>query len=295
MTTSPMVISGLDAGDWVSRYLAANPPIPGWFSDEDVWLFCILDQLQAAAAVQGDLLEIGGYLGKSAVALGYMLRQEETLVVVDPWDSEISDAENAGEQARLYPDVTFDRFKTNYQRFHTGLPDMRRGISSQCLPGLDSARYRFIHVDGSHEWEQVKFDVDEVLRLLAPDGVVAFDDLQAPGVGAAVWPACASGDLVPIATTGKLYATVKHGGPMSAENLSAAIGGHPALEVAANHTIFGSRVLAVTRMRAPADGWPQPLGGRARKFVPPVLLEAASRSGVGAWVRKYRPAGRADG
>ena len=156
MTTSPMVISGLDAGDWVSRYLGANPPIPGWFSDEDVWLFCVLDQLQAAAAVQGDLLEIGGYLGKSAVALGYILRQEETLVVVDPWDSEISDPENAGEQARLYPDVTFDRFKMNYQRFHPGLPDMRRGISSQCLPGLDSGRYRFIHVDGSHEWEQVE-------------------------------------------------------------------------------------------------------------------------------------------
>ncbi len=189
-------------------YLAANPPIPGWFSDEDVWLFSILDQLQAAAGVRGDLLEIGGYLGKSAVALGYMLRQEETLVVVDPWDSEISDAENAGEQARLYPEVTFDRFKVNFQRFHTGLPDMRRGISGQCLPGLDSARYRFIHVDGSHEWEQVKGDVDQVVRLLAPNGVVAFDDMQAPGVGAAVWPACASGDLIPIATTGKLYATV---------------------------------------------------------------------------------------
>ncbi len=133
------------------------------------------------------------------------------------------DPENAGEQARLYPDVTFDRFKVNYKRFHPGLPDMRRGTSGQCLPGLDSPRYRFIHVDGSHEWEQVTCDVDQVLRLLAPNGVVAFDDMHAPGVGAAVWPACASGDLVPIATTGKLYATVKRGGPMSAEGLSAAI------------------------------------------------------------------------
>ncbi len=60
MTTSPMVISGLNAGDWVSRYLDADPPIPGWFSDEDVWLFCVLDQLPVAAAVQGDLIEIGG-------------------------------------------------------------------------------------------------------------------------------------------------------------------------------------------------------------------------------------------
>lgn len=277
-------------GDWVSGYLAADPAIPGWFSDEDVWLFSVIDQRQAAAGVRGDLLEIGGYLGKSAVALGYMLGEEEALVVVDPWESEISDSENAVEQARLYPDVTFDRFKANYQRFHSQLPDMRRGTSGECLDGLAPARYRFIHVDGSHEWEQVKGDVDQVVRLLAPGGVVAFDDMQAPAVGAAVWPACATGDLVPIATTGKLYATVQSDGSLSAENLSGAIAAQAAIEVALTHTIFRSNVLAVSR-RPPATGWPQPLGGRARKFVPPVLLEAASKSGLGEWLRKYRPAG----
>ena len=51
MTTNRMAAGHLDGGDWVSRYLAANPPIPGWFSDEDVWLFSILDQLQVAAGV----------------------------------------------------------------------------------------------------------------------------------------------------------------------------------------------------------------------------------------------------
>ena len=83
-------------------------------------------------------------------------------------------------------------------------------------------------------------------------------------------------------------------GRFSAENLSEAIGGQSAVEVGASHTIFRSRVLAVNP-RPPATGWPQPLGGRARKFVPPVLLEVASRSGVGAWIKKYRPAGSVGG
>ena len=139
MTTNRMAAGHLDGGDWVSRYLAANPPIPGWFSDEDVWLFSILDQLQVAAGVgrfTRDRRLPGQERSSSRLhaptrrnsCCGRSLGQRES-----------SDPENAGEQARLYPEVTFDRFKVNFQRFHARLPDMRRGISGQCLPGLDSA------------------------------------------------------------------------------------------------------------------------------------------------------------
>ena len=239
--------------DWVEPYLAARPNIPGWFGEEDVRLFYIIDQLQAEAGVRGDLLEVGGYLAKSAIALGYMRREEERLVVVDPWDNNISDTENAAEQDRLYPDVNLETFKANFQKFHARLPDMRRGISSVCLPALGSSNYRFIHVDGSHEWDQVKADVEQVLRLLGPNGVVAFDDMHAPGVGSAVWPACASGDLVPVASTGKLYATRTSGGVVSPEALSDAIRDIRGVVVEASHTIFGHTVLGVSVSSSPED------------------------------------------
>ena len=100
----------------------------------------------------------------------------ESLVVVDPWDNQVPDTENAAEQDRLYPDVSLEMFKANFQKFHVRPADMRRGISSVCLPALGSSNYRFIHVDGSHEWDQVKADVEQVLRLLGPNGVVAFDE-----------------------------------------------------------------------------------------------------------------------
>ena len=201
-------MSQLYTENWADRCIDATPTIAGWFSDEDVRLFSIIDRVQARGRVHGDLLEVGGYLAKSAIALGYMVRPGEALVVVDPWESEISEADNAAEQTRLYADANLELFEANYQRFHVQLPDMRRGVSSHCLPELDSGHYRFIHIDGSHEWDNVKGDVEQVLRLLAPNGVVAFDDLPAPGVGVAVWPACASRSLVPI-TTAKLYAALK--------------------------------------------------------------------------------------
>jgi hypothetical protein len=280
--------NALDSADWVDSYLAASSDIPGWFAEEDVRLFSIIDTLQAATGLDGDLLEVGGYLGRSAIALGYMRRQGERLVVVDPWDAQVVDSENEAEQARLYPDVSFERFKANFHKFHTQLPDMRRGISGTCLPELESSRYRFIHVDGSHEWEQVRGDVEQVARLLAPNGIVAFDDMHAPGVGSAVWPACASGSLIPIASTGKLYASLAPGGPISAEGLSHAIRRDSSVEIEANHSIFGCTVLGVTLKDAPGRWGPPPLGGRLRGFVPPVLLEAASKAGLGEWVRKRK-------
>ena len=277
--------------DWVEPYIAARSNIPGWFGEEDVRLFSIIDRIQADAGVHGDLLEVGGYLAKSAIALGYMRREGESLVVVDPWDSQVADTENAAEQDRLYPDVNLEMFKANFQKFHVRPADMRRGISSVCLPALGSSNYRFIHVDGSHEWDQVKADVEQVLRLLGPNGVVAFDDMHAPGVGSAVWPACASGDLIPIANTGKLYATRTSGGVMSPEALSDAIRDARGVVVEARHTIFGHTLLGVSVSSSPEDWGPPPLGGRAREFIPPVLLEAAKRSGLSAWIKKRRRVG----
>ena len=270
-----------DPGGWVNRYLTEAAPIPGWFKDEDARLFAIVDRLQTAAGLKGDLLEVGGYLAKSAIALGYMVQQGETLVVIDPWDGEIPGVENAAEQERSYRGINLSSSKFNFQKFHSRLPEMCQGTSTQCLPELETARYRFIHIDGSHEWGQVKDDVEQVLRLLTPDGVVAFDDLfsrHTPGVGAAVWRACLDGSLVPFATTIKLYATRSSNAVVSARTVGDAIGDDPGLEIAVEHAILGSTVLEV-RPRVF-------LTPKVSRFLPPALVEAALRSKLVARSRK---------
>ena len=62
----------------VDEYLAhMHELVPGWFDDVDAAVFRAVDHTHRATGVDGDLLEIGAYLGKSAILLGYLLRAAE--------------------------------------------------------------------------------------------------------------------------------------------------------------------------------------------------------------------------
>ena len=79
----------------------------GWFDDLDAAMFRAIDQVHRAIGVEGDLLEIGAYLGKSAILLGYLVRPQEHLVVCDLFTNEAmdpdleADARSTGQSAML--------------------------------------------------------------------------------------------------------------------------------------------------------------------------------------------------
>jgi hypothetical protein len=263
---------------WVKEYQTARPPLPGWFADEDLHLFALINEMQQASHVAGDLLEVGGYLAKSSVALGFMCRGNESLKVIDPWDSYDPRDDNVD----WYQEASLEQFMANYQRFHDQLPDILHGLSKEQMKYLPAEQFRFIHIDGSHEWRVMSGDVDQVLRLLSPGGVVAFDDLflrHCAGVGAAVWPACATGDLVPVATTNKLYATRGLSSSINAPSMASAIDDDPELYIRNRQPIFGSDVLEVRAI-------PVPLMRGLRPYVPPVLVDLARQRNLGPWVRR---------
>ena len=73
----------------IDEYLAhMHELVLGWFDDVDAAVFRAIDDVQGASGVKGDLLEIGTYLGKSAILLGYLLRPQERLVVCDLFTNE---------------------------------------------------------------------------------------------------------------------------------------------------------------------------------------------------------------
>lgn len=269
----------------MERYQTATPALPGWFYNVDLHLFALVNQLQRAADVRGDLLEVGAYLAKSSVALGFMRRDNESLAVIDPWDSYVHLEETLEENDRehdRFGGASLEKFKENYLQFHDGLPDIRQGLSTEQLKQLPAERFRFIHIDGSHEWRVVSADVDQVLRILSPGGVVAFDDMfdrRFAGVSAAVWPACARGELVPVATTDKLYATRGPSSSVSAASVARAVEDDPELRILSRHPIFGSEVLEVTMS-------PPPLLGRLHRYVPPAVVDAARGRNIGTRVRR---------
>src|SRR5262245_64162594 len=90
-------------------------------------------------AVGGDILEIGTYLGRSAIALGFLLNDSgERLVVSDVFDR---------------PHPIRAEFEANYLRYHARLPEIVEGPSQDIDPAeLGRQRFRIVQVDGGQEW-----------------------------------------------------------------------------------------------------------------------------------------------
>ncbi|MEV0097100.1 class I SAM-dependent methyltransferase [Streptomyces sp. NPDC050738] len=185
--------------------------VKGWFFTADQWLFDWFLTHQREQQPAGDLLELGAYLGKSAIFLGSYLKPDETFTVCDLFDSPAPDASNTREMNRSYATLTRRAFEANYLSFHPQLPTVIQAPTSAVTDHVAPASCRFVHVDASHLYEHVHGDIAAARQLLLPEGIVAFDDFRSehcPGVAAAVWGAVATTGLKPICVTGtKFYGT----------------------------------------------------------------------------------------
>ncbi|MFF3325726.1 class I SAM-dependent methyltransferase [Streptomyces sp. NPDC002889] len=185
--------------------------VKGWFWPVDQLLFDWFLARQRETDQKGDLLELGAYLGKSAIFMGSYLREGEEFTVCDLFDSPAPDDPNSAEMDRSYSTLTRRAFEANYLSFHEALPTVVQAPTSVITSKVRRAGCRFVHVDASHLYEHVHGDIAAARELLLPDGIVAFDDFRAehcPGVSAAVWGAVATAGLKPIVISGnKLYGT----------------------------------------------------------------------------------------
>lgn len=255
--------------------LRGRDQVQGWFYLADALLFVAVNDAQAAS---GDLLEIGAYLGKSAILLGYFPRDNERLVVVDLFGRPTYHDEQRNEQSRWYGDLTRERFEANFAKFHHELPEIRQGLSSDQLSALPSESFRLIHIDGSHEHEAVRADIVEAVRLAGAGAVIVLDDVlsaHTPGVSAAAWEAVARGDLIPLVQShGKLYTTPGRD-PLPVEALRGSLAAAGLREVDA-HIVYGHPVLEVGLMSTvmPQETIPRRV---IRDLTPPAIARLGRR------------------
>ncbi|MFI1964644.1 class I SAM-dependent methyltransferase [Streptomyces pathocidini] len=200
--------------------------VKGWFPSLDQVLFASLLGRQERLGERGDLLEMGAYLGKSAIFTATFLRPDERFTVCDLFDAPAPDQHNAAEARKSYATLTRVAFEQNYLAFHDELPEVVQGPTSVLADELDPDTCRFVHVDASHLYEHVAGDIETAQRVLVPGGVVVLDDFRSehtPGVAAATWEAVFNRGLRPIClSTQKLYGTWDDPEPVQEELLAEA-------------------------------------------------------------------------
>ena len=177
----------------------------GWINYEDVVMFSIFNRLRSAAS-NGDILEIGTHMGKTAVLLGTFLRDSEFLSVCDIFEKAARDQENKLEVAASYRKDTpsLSIFKNNYRKFHHKQPVIYNMDSLLLADQLRDKYFRFIHIDGGHTFNIVSTDLKTAIKCIKDDGVIAIDDWQnynTIDVAAVFWKTIMGAKLRPILLT----------------------------------------------------------------------------------------------
>jgi len=189
-------------------YTAQMDTIDGWFYAVDVDFFSNLLAYQRTEDIKGNMLEIGTYQGKSAILMGYGLRDDEELVICDLFSAVMDHADIPLNRRQQYSGLEQEEFLANWDRFHTRRPRLEVCESSEL--DLGDQVFRFIHIDGCHSYQCVAKDISLAVTHTAKRGVIAMDDyraVEAPGVAAAIWQAVGNGFLFPFAATYmKIYA-----------------------------------------------------------------------------------------
>lgn len=148
----------IDKDDYVD-YVAEAEKIRGWMTrDELIWL-------SAAAVRSHRIVEIGSYMGRSTKVLaGYT---PGVVVSVDLW----RDPSSKGTfHLNLAEEIKSGKL--------TQITGASGDVSEKVRAALPNGKADMIFVDGSHQYEDVKKDIELYRELVAPYGLLCGHDLN---------------------------------------------------------------------------------------------------------------------
>lgn len=171
--------------------------ISGWLNRKEAEL---LFELASAVRPGRDIVEVGSYLGRSTAFLALAAGSDRTVHAVDPFD-------NGSIQL-----VRGDRFDTSkqFQRNmeEIGVADrvqMHKAISADAAESYSGRPIDLLFVDGDHSEKAVYQDGSLWAPHLAPDCLVAFDDITWEGVTKGLQRLVADGFIhEPVGTVDKI-------------------------------------------------------------------------------------------
>lgn len=159
------------------------------------------------SAPKGDVIEIGSLVGKSAAVLALLARRYQTgnVLAIDPWQSEAATQHDSPQTVRvdmvgeweyeiLPQDFVINMLPVGLGSFNYLRRESAKGFEiyrehrTVASKPFGQVVYRgtiaIIHIDGNHDYAQVKQDCELWLPLMAQDGWLILDDyLWAHGDG----------------------------------------------------------------------------------------------------------------
>lgn len=130
------------------------------------------------------LVEIGSWKGRSSITMATALRdagRRGTVHAIDPHTGNVEHHERWGSVD------TFDEFVANVER--AGASDLVapiRGYAHDVVDRFEDGTVDLLFIDGSHEYEDVRTDLDDWVPKLAAPAVVGLNDTSWPGVYKAI-------------------------------------------------------------------------------------------------------------
>ncbi len=165
--------------DHVKMGIRAGRAIRDHNSTSHVWQH-IDQELLDEARILSDVFELLDRMPKDAVAAeigvaeGGLSREivrrtrPRKLYLVDPWNSKNIAAYSEKSLRNIEKDLS--------SHISSGIVELRRGYSSDVLPGFEDDHLDWVYVDGAHDYAGVKQDLANCMRIVKPGGLIAGHD-----------------------------------------------------------------------------------------------------------------------
>jgi len=152
-------------GSILAEYHERFETVRGFVHPTSLVIWDALLAFQARSNVEGPLLEIGVYYGKSALLLAMHSREQEPLYLVD--FSDFVDVAQRTIAAVKPANVTVFKVKSSASSFRQ-------------FAGRNARSMRWIHIDGDHRAETAENDLQLANLLLSNLGIICVDDFFNP-------------------------------------------------------------------------------------------------------------------
>lgn len=135
--------------------------------------------------VEGDVVEIGAFLGGGTYKLAKLLERRapgKTVVAVDVFDPgfDLTASTFGRTMAETYGEVLAGRSqRAIYDEVTAGCGNLVTLAGDSARVELPVARVAYAHIDGNHDPAYVRSDFELVWEKLSPRGLVSFDDYGA--------------------------------------------------------------------------------------------------------------------